>query len=106
MADLRAGPDAASIAANASATSGSVGLAVGQRRMAGRRQDVGDRDAEVGRAVVRLAERRPFDDARSVTVVAIADQPRPVARWSASANGRPVRKIAAIGSSSGDRVRR
>jgi len=39
-------------------------------------------------------------------VVAIADQPRPAARWSASANGRPVRKMAAIGSSSGLRVRR
>ena len=31
----------------------------------------------------------------------MADQPRPAARWSASGNGRPVRKTAAIGSSSG-----
>ena len=43
--------------------------------------------------------------ARSVTVVAIADQPRPAARWSASANGRPVRKTAAMGSSSAVRPR-
>ena len=41
--------------------------------------------------------------ATSVTVVAIADQPRPAARWSASGNGRPVRKTAATGSSSGVR---
>jgi hypothetical protein len=40
----------------------------------------------------------------AVTVDAIAAQPRPAARWSASANGRPVRKTAAIGSSSGERV--
>ena len=42
----------------------------------------------------------------AVTVEAIADQPRPAARWSASANGRPVRKIAAIGSSAGVNARR
>ena len=34
---------------------------------------------------------------RSVTVDAMADQPSPAARWSASAKGRPVRKTAAIG---------
>ena len=57
---------------------------------------------EVGRAVVGLAERGPRRPSpMAVTVVAIAAQPRPVARWSASANGRPVRKTAAIGSSSG-----
>src|SRR3954453_18615971 len=42
----------------------------------------------------------------SVTVAAVADQPSPAARWSASANGRPVRKTAAIGNSSGVRLRR
>ena len=36
----------------------------------------------------------------------IAAQPIPAVRWSASGNGRPVRKTAAIGSSSGVRLRR
>ncbi len=58
MADLRAGPDACSIAANAAATSGSVGLTSGRRFVAGLAQHIGDGDAEVGRAVVGLAERR------------------------------------------------
>ena len=34
------------------------------------------------------------------------DQPRPIERWSVSGNGRPVRKTAAIGSSSGVRAAR
>jgi len=41
-----------------------------------------------------------------VTVAEIAAQPRPIVRWSASAKGRPVKNTAAIGSSSGPRVRR
>ena len=39
-----------------------------------------------------------------MTVVAIAAQPRPAARWSASANGRPVRNTAAIGQLVGAQV--
>ena len=61
-------------------------------------EDVGDGEAEVGVPVVGGAERRRGrPPATSATVVTIADQPRPVARWSASGNGRPVRKTAAIG---------
>ena len=103
---MRAGPDACSIAANAAATSGSVGLVSGGGAWPASRRTSATAMPEVGRAVVRLAERRARDIAGEVTVVAMADQPRPAARWSASANGRPVRKTAAIGSSSGDRSRR
>ena len=101
VAPWRPGPDAASIAANVAATSGSVGRRLGRRCVARPAQDVLDGAAEVGRAVVGLAEvGSRIDAGDSATAVAIADQPRPVARWSASGNGRPVRKTAAIGSSS------
>ena len=106
IADLRAGPDASSISANAAATSGSVGLASGGGAWPAAR-------STSATAMPRSDERSyasPSADRGtspiSVTVVAIADQPRPAARWSASANGRPVRKTAATGSSSGVRVRR
>ena len=66
-----------------------------------------DGEAQVGVPVVGGAERDRGRRRRcSATVVTIADQPRPAARWSASGNGRPVRKTAAIGSSSGVRARR
>ena len=106
IADLRAGPEAASIAPNAAATSGSVGLSSG-----GGAWPAAARTSAT--AMPRSDERSyasPSADRgtspMAVTVVAIADQPRPAARWSASAKGRPVRKTAAIGSSSGERVRK
>ena len=70
---------------------------LGRRRVTGLAEHLGHGDTEVGRAVVRLAERGPWDADEAVMVVAIADQPSPAARWSASANGRPVRNTAAIG---------
>ena len=61
MVDLRAGPDAASIAPNAAATSGSVGLTSGLGRMTCVPEHLLDRDAQIGRAVVRFAERGARD---------------------------------------------
>ena len=106
MADLRAGPDACSIAANAAATSGSVGLVSGggawpaSRRTSATAMPRSDERSYASPSAARGT--LPSE----VTVVAMAAQPRPAARWSASANGRPVRKTAAIGSSAGDRSRR
>ena len=51
-------PDAASMAVNVAATSSSVGLVVGRRRVAGAGQHVLDRQAQVGVAVVGGGEVR------------------------------------------------
>ena len=84
----------------------SVGESAGSGAWPASRQHVADRRADVGRAVVRRAEgargRRPPTRATASAIVA---QPMPVARWSASGNGRPVRNTTAIGSSSGVEVR-
>ena len=105
-ADLWAGPEAASMASNAAATSGRVGDVAGGGAWPAVRSTSATaipRSDDRSYASPR-AERGT--SARLVTVVAIADQPRPAARWSASAKGRPVRKTAARGSSSGARARR
>ena len=59
-------PGGRSIAANAAATSGSVGLVSGGGAWPAAVEHVGDGDAEVGRAVVRLAERRARDVRRAI----------------------------------------
>ena len=105
-ADFRAAPEAASISPNAAATSGRVGLVSGGGAWPAVRN--------TSATAIPRSDERSYASASaargtcpiSVTVVAIADQPRPAARWSASANGRPVRKTAATGNSSGDRARR
>ena len=103
---LAAGPEAVSTAANVAATSGRVGDASG-----GGAWPAPTRTSST--ALLR-SEWRSYASPRSSRVidatfpiaVMIADQPRPADRWSASGNGRPVRKTAAIGSSSGVRLRR
>ena len=62
IAALAAGPDACSIPAKAAATSG-ASARLGPRGVPGGGQDVLHRAAEVGRAVVGLAEGRPRDPA-------------------------------------------
>ena len=75
--------------------------------MAGALEHVLDREPQIGVPVVGLAEGAGGGAPASfVTAAEIAAQPRPIVRWSASANGRPVRNTAAIGSSSGLRARR
>ena len=103
---MRAGPDADSIAANVAATSTSVAIPPDPARAR--------RVARTSPTAALMSENRSYAAARSARSVpltwprafAIVAQPMPVARWSASGNGRPVRKTTAIGSSSASSVLR
>ena len=103
---LACGPDAVSIAANVAATSGSVGESSGGGVCSARISTSSTaRLRSEYRSYARPMSSRVAPVSAAIAAI-IADQPRPVARWSASGNGRPVRKTAATGSSSGERLRR
>ena len=102
---LRAGPDAASIAANVAATStrpGDAGLVRGVPAFA----STSPTAALMSEKRSYAAEVAAIVPATLPTAFAMVAQPMPVARWSASGKGRPVRNTTAIGSSSASRVRR